>query len=37
MTIGAEGIITLIIIAVPPVAHAFTYVKGFATDQKVIA
>lgn len=34
-TIGAEGIITLIIIAIPPVAHAFTYVKGFATDQDI--
>jgi thiamine transporter len=34
-TIGAEGIITLIIIAIPPVAHAFTYVKGFATDQEI--
>lgn len=35
VTIGAEGIITLVIIAVPPVAHAFTYVKGFATDQQM--
>lgn len=37
VTIGAEGIITLIVIAVPPVAHAFTYVKGFATDQQITA
>jgi thiamine transporter len=36
VTIGAEGIITLIIIAIPPVAHAFTYVKGFATDQEIV-
>lgn len=37
VTIGAEGIITLIVIAIPPVAHAFTYVKGFATDQQSLA
>lgn len=37
VTIGAEGMITLIIIAIPPVAHAFTYVKGFATDQQSLA
>lgn len=33
-TIGAEGLITLVVIAIPPVAHAFTYVKGFATDHQ---
>lgn len=32
MTIGAEGVITLIVIAVPAVSHAFTYVKSFAND-----
>ncbi|PXV86230.1 thiamine transporter [Lachnotalea glycerini] len=37
VTIGAEGILTLIIIAIPPVAHAITYVKSFATDQKSMA
>jgi thiamine transporter len=37
MTIGAEGVITLIIIAVPQVEHAITYVKGFATDQQIAA
>ncbi|WP_099468780.1 energy-coupled thiamine transporter ThiT [Konateibacter massiliensis] len=36
MTIGAEGVLTLIIIAIPPVAHAFTYIKGFAVDEKVL-
>jgi thiamine transporter len=36
-TIGLEGIITLIVIAIPPVAHAFTYVKGFATNQESLA
>lgn len=31
-TIGAEGIITMFVIAIPPVTHAFTYVKGFALE-----
>lgn len=37
VTIGVEGILTLVVIAIPPVAHAFTYVKGFATDGQVVA
>lgn len=37
LSIGVEGIITLVVIAIPPVAHAFTYVKGFATDEKIVA
>lgn len=37
VSIGAEGIITVIIIAIPPVAHAFTYVKSFALDQESMA
>lgn len=37
VTIGAEGVITLVVIAIPPVAHAFTYVKSFARDEKSLA
>jgi thiamine transporter len=37
VTIGAEGIITLVIIAVPAVSHAITYVKGFATNEQIEA
>ncbi len=35
VTIGAEGIITLVIISVPAVSHAITYIKSFATDQQM--
>jgi thiamine transporter len=37
LSIGVEGIITLVVIAIPPVAHAFTYVKSFATDERIVA